>query len=286
MKKNLFNKKRGMTLGEMCMVFIIIGVIASIAVVTVKPMQKSMKYLYYKAYHFIKTGIYNATINKPIFPQTSTELCNAFLEFINANENHCEASRNLTNNPSNGDFTEDKVQIITSNGVRLYIAADTDGKPFRHDEVQTNGITSAMDYYIVYADLNGNMGPNQISTGSTALADIVAFVVTETADVVPVGNPEIDTRYMFAKAVYSPTDMDDEYSHISEPVSYYEAKHLAFGNNIDEREVMSLHFQDDFPNGSPIKITYPDAANTPVVNTTEGCTEVNSVCYVKIEEFF
>lgn len=281
------NSKFAMTLAELCIVFVVIGIIATVTIATVNPLEKSMKYLYYKTFHTLETAIFNSTLSDPVFPETSDKFCEKLLEYINSNTNSCSIAKNLTNNPSNSDFKEDNVQIVESNGVRLYIAADEDGKPFLHTEEQTSGGPTNIRYYLVYADLNGTMRPNSISLDSkNSVTDIVGFVVTESSKVVPVGPAELDTRYMLAQVVYSPTDSDDEFSNVSQSMSYYNAKHMAWGNEIDEREVMSLNFQNDFPEGSPLKITYPSAEDTPDVDEGNGCSEANSICYIKIDEFF
>ncbi len=296
------NKKKAMTLAEMCIVFVIIGVIASIAVVTIKPFQKSVKWLYYKSYHTLGTAIYNAMLTKTAFPEKSDDFCKALLEYINTSDKldsdaqaRCKISSNIPLTPSGSDFSDEKVQIFESNGVKLWISAGEGGKPFTHTEVQTNGISASVNYYVVWADLNGSLGPNTTKTGSTNMADIVGFVVTETSEVVPVGLPELDTRYMYAKTVYTPTDSDDEFSNVSEPMSYYEAKHMAFGSKSSEKyyetpaesnEIMSFNFQEDFPETSPLRVTYPSQADTPAMDTTNGCTAENSPCYVKIEEYY
>ena len=45
-------KEKAFTLAELMMVFVVIGIIASIAVVTIKPFEKSVKYLYYRMFSY------------------------------------------------------------------------------------------------------------------------------------------------------------------------------------------------------------------------------------------
>ena len=70
------------TLAELMMVFVVIGIIASIAVVTIKPFEKSVKWLYYRMYNTINTAIYNSMFTKSEFPSNSVDFCNALLEYI------------------------------------------------------------------------------------------------------------------------------------------------------------------------------------------------------------
>lgn len=276
-----FRKKTAMTLGEMMMVFVVIGVIASLAIVTIRPFEKSVKWIYYRTFHTINTAIYNAMLTKAEFPQNSVDFCKALLEYINSNDNNCAVERNVT--LSTTSFTDDKIQIVASNGVRLYIAAKEDGKPFTHTQTQTNGIDTSINYYVVFADLNAEKKPNTPIWTERRMADIVGYVVTEGSDVVPIGYPEIDTRYMYAKVVYPPVDSDDLDDNVSESISYFDAKHKAWGTTVDSTEAMSFDFQADFPADSPFKITYP--ASYPSIDLDNGCMEENSPCYVKIEEY-
>ena len=271
------------TLAELMMVFVVIGIIASIAVVTIKPFEKSVKWLYYRMYNTINTAIYNSMFTKSEFPSNSVDFCNALLEYINSNENYCAIERNVT--LSTTKYTDDKIQIIASNGVRLYIAANADGSPFTHTETRTNGISTTYKYYVVIADLNAEKRPNSPVWSQNQMADIVAFVVTDSIEVVPVGYPEIDTRYMYAKVVYPPLNSDNPEHNLSSAMSFYEAKHRAWGTTIDSSEAISFHFQDDFPADSPFKVPASAYPTAPLVDVDEGCLETNSPCYVKIEEY-
>lgn len=278
-----FKKKTALTLAELMMVFVVIGVIASIAVVTIKPFEKSVKWIYYRMYHTFNTAIYNAMFTRAEFPTNSVDFCNALLEFINSNENHCDINRIVSLTTT--EYPEDKIQIIASNGVRIYISANTDGTPYTHTETESNGMSTTYKYYVVIADLNAEKRPNTPIWTEKQMADIVAFVVTDSTEVIPVGYPEIDTRYMYARVVYPPISSDEVDDNLSEATSYYEAKHRAWGNTIDSSEAMSFNFQDDFPEGSPFKLPASAYPTPPSVDIDEGCMETNSPCYVKIEEY-
>ena len=277
--------KKGMTLAETLFVFVIIGIIASLAIVTVKPWDKACKYSYSRMFHSLRLAIYNSMLARTEFPKTSTEFCNALAEYINTSSNgtNCNQSRDLTNNPR--IFPEEKIQINTSNASRIWIGARA-GKPFEHSERETSGVTSTTKYYLVYVDLNGNKGPNSAKWDERHLSDIVAFAVTDALAVIPLGHPEVDNRYLYALVVYPQVDENEPDGNISDDMTYYEAKRKAWGNNVDSSENMSLHFQDDLPADSYFKINYLQFFPvTPAVDTANGCTEVSTPCYVDIYEY-
>ena len=55
--------KKGMTLGELCIVFAIMGVVASMTLIVAKPYDKSIKYAYEKVYSTLNTAFYNAQLD-------------------------------------------------------------------------------------------------------------------------------------------------------------------------------------------------------------------------------
>ena len=287
----MFRKFKAITLAEMMICLLIIGVLAIFAMVTIKPYDKTFKWLYVRIYHSLETAVYNSMMTRSEFPQTSTEFCNMLLEYINSPDNNCGAE-DLTIDAGNSDFTEDKVKIIASNGMYLWIASN-DGVPYKHTET-IDGNDVSMDYYIVFADINGNKAPNLAQrpdaigeqwTSESKLVDIVAFVVTDASVIIPVGPPEIDIRYMQAITIYPPVDENRPEGTHSKPGTYYWAKNDAWGTSKSITEPMSLDFRGDFPANSPFYVDYPEAN---AVNTGEDCTDDNttvSPCYVKIEDY-
>lgn len=277
----MLRNKKGMTLAELLIVFVIIGIIASLALVTVKPYEKTFKWLYVRIYHTLETSVYNSMLTRTAFPSTSNAFCNMLLEFINSAQNSCTAPDLDRNSIA---FPETSVKIIATNGMRLWIGSNG-GQPYTHTEV-IDGNTINVKYYVVFADINGTKGPDSTEWAADGrLADIVAFAVTETATIIPIGPPEIDTRYMFASAIYPPDDENDPEGTRSVPMSYFAAKNMAWGSSKSEAEVMSLDFYRDFAVNSPFRVTYP---TPPAVNEGAGCTNTNNIvspCYVKIEEY-
>ena len=304
----MLRKFKGLTIAEMMITILIIGIVATLALSTIKPYDKTYKWLYVRMYHSLETAVYNSmmTRNSMVadadlqgFPENSNDFCNMLKEYMNAASEDsaggsivpkCEQSRDLTIGATS--FTENKIQLILSNGMRLWIASNS-GSPYVLNET-INGTSVNMKYYVVFADINGSRGPNLAqwdNSGNTfwdsnsKLVDIVAFVVTESSVVIPVGPPEIDTRYMQASAIYPPNDENDPEGTRSAPNTYYWAKHDAWGDSKAITEPMSLDFASRFPANSPFVVTYP-VANT--VNNSAGCTSQNnkiSQCYVKIEDY-
>ena len=252
----MIRKLKSVTLAEMLICLLIIAILVVMAMVTIKPYDKTFKWLYVRIYHVLETAVYNSMMTRSEFPANSTAFCKA------------------------------------SNGMNLWIASNG-GAPFTHTEV-IDGNTASMRYYVVYADINGDRAPNLAQrpeaimepwTSDSKLVDVVAFVVTEASVVIPIGPPEIDTRYMQAMTIYPPEDENRPEGHHSKPGTYYWAKNEAWGRGKSISEPMSLDFRADFPADSPFYVDYP-TANT--VNTTKGCTQNNnqvSPCYVKVEDY-
>lgn len=303
----MFRKFTALTIAELMITLLIIATLCIFALTTIKPYDKTYKWLYVRIYHSLENAVYNSmmTRNSPEdpdmlgFPSTSTAFCNMLKEFLNTLPDDevdgqitpkCEAARDLS--MSAADFPEDNIQLILSNGMRLWIASQGGAPYVLNDTV--DGTAVNMKYYVVFVDINGSRGPNRaqwdaagnINWGpDSKLLDIVAFVVTEASVVIPVGPPEIDTRYMQAVAIYPPDDENKPEGTRSLPNTYYWAKHDAWGDSESIAEPMSLDFAGKFPANSPFAVTYP-TANT--VNTAAGCSDNNNMvsqCYVKVEDY-
>lgn len=278
----MLQKKSAITLAEMMIAMCIMGILAAFALMTIKPYEKTYKWLYVRIYHTLETAVYNSMMTRTSFPASSAAFCDMLREFINTNDYSCTAG-DLTKDAVS--FPADSVRMTASNGMRLWIGANG-GQPYVHTE-NIGGNTVNMKYYMVFADINGTKAPNSTEwEAGGKLADIVAFAVTETSVVVPLGPPEIDTRYMLATAIYPPDDENRPEGTHSNPTSYHEAKSLAWGASKSEAEPMSLNFRGELTVNSPFYVDYPTTVQG--VNKTAGCTEINtavSPCYVKVEEY-
>ncbi len=292
-----FNK--AVTLAEMMIVFVIIGVIATVGLSTVKPYEKTFKYLYVRIFNALETASYNGMMDRTNFPQTTAEFCKMIANekgntqaqgYINVSYLNCDAPDVSASNPN---FNEQNLKMVATNGMRFWIASNG-GAPYVLSTAKQD-----VKYYIVFVDINGTKGPNSTEwVENGKLADIVCLIVTDNSIVIPIGPPEIDTRYMLASAIYPPNDENDPEGNRSAPTSYYQAKLLAWGNSVAVEEVRSLNFAltSTFGANSPFLVQSPpvDGTNIKGVHTemngdvNMGCTEENGVispCYVKIEEY-
>lgn len=283
--------KKAFTLAELMIVFIIIGIIIALGVSTVKPWEKAYKYAYLRIYNSLSLAIYNHMINTNddnAFPEDADKLCEALLEYINTAEHiddpaaFCKSGKHFGDaSPTAADFTEDalkdKVTIVASNGVRLWIGAKNNGIEHSMTAKQNIGGTEEEDkvkFFYVYADLNGDRKPNTPVWSPNQMADIVAFAITDKYIVIPLGYPEVDSRYLEAHVVYptfdSATGEEDTSSYsddeevTSDAMTYYEAKVQAFDLNDDGTidtsigNVMTYDFNSEFSNNNPFKVKHPD----------------------------
>lgn len=271
------NIKKAFTFAELMIVFIIIGTIIALGITSVKPWEKAYKYAYLRMYNALSLTIYNHMVNSTedeAFPANANAFCTSLLEYINTADHATTCSgATLGNNPT--EFPDDKVRIKTSNGVKLWIGANSaSGAPYTHSETK-DGITDTVKYYIVYADLNGDRKPNSAVWSANRMADIVAFLITDKYVVIPVGYPEIDARYLEAHVVYPTFDesgeedtssLSGEEDITSDAMTYYEAKVQAYDLNRDGSidvvigTPITYDFNKDFNNNSPFKVKHTDGS--------------------------
>ena len=269
MLKFIKNSKFGMTLGELLVVFVIMGIIATMTMVTVKPNEKSLKYVYYRMYNAIGTAFYNTSINMDddlreemtnagaidkSFPTTAEYFCKMLLEYINTKEGTAVTCSDAnTVDVDDPEFTNDNTQFIASNGVKVWIGHSKDAAPgsfSTYTGIDDTNTEFSLRYYWVFVDLNGDMGPNSPTPRGSGMADIVAFIVTEDYDVIPIGRPEVDTRYFVSTVEYSATTgLDNEDVNSSTTMSYLEAKRHAWGEPnkkfyVSANEPMTMNFYD------------------------------------------
>ena len=234
--------KKAFTLAEMMIVFIIIGIIISLGVSSVKPWEKSYKFAYHRMYNALSLAIYNHMVNTSdddAFPKNASLFCEALLEYINTSEhltnatdikNYC-SGRYISTLPTYPEADP----IRPANGTKLWISSNS-GKPYTMTvEQEALEITDTVRYYIVIVDLNGDKKPNTSKWKRDQMADTVAFAVTDKYSVIPLGYPEVDSRYLEANVVYPSFDSnsgDEETSgddyRLSDAITYYEAKVQAF----------------------------------------------------------
>lgn len=324
-----FTNKRGMTLGELLVVFVIMGIIAGMTMVTVKPNEKSLKYVYYRIYNSIGTAFYNSSINMAQelredpamdkqFPTTAELFCKLLLEYMNSKNDNTTCSNDKTVDVDNPVFSEENVQFIASNGVKIWIGhskgAENKGNFSTLTATDNTNTEFSVRYFFVFADLNGGMGPNSPVSRGKGMADIVGFIVTEDYDVVPIGIPEVDPRYFTARVAYSiNAGLDAEDVTTSMPMPYLQAKRHAWGMPskafyVSSNEPMSMNFYDgvNITNASPFWLDYndekynevmaetvnqncghnphqiaPDDEDSPTIYDVEA-----DACYITIKDFY
>jgi len=253
----LMSIKRAFTLGEVLIVFIIIGIIAGLSLLTIKPWEKQYKMFYQRMYHSIQLAVYNhmleSSSDENAFPSSDKNLCKVLLEYINTSNNaqvsSCDTMQSVGDNPSAATFADKNPAIQASNGTKIWIGSNG-GAPFVLNQVinarrtlssgtvKNEQTTDSIRYYFVYVDINGDRSPNTPVWSDGRMADIVGFIVTDTFEVIPIGYPQVDIRYLSAHVVYPPLEVEYSVSdtisknvdeEVSDPMTYYEAKVKAYG---------------------------------------------------------
>lgn len=287
----MLNFKKAFTLAEVMICLIIIGVVSTLTLVTAKPFDKYNAYLYQKAYSALNLAAYNVKIGLPngqTFAgnvlDTASHLCQNLTYWINTTDAYCTSLPVPIIIPTtavDADMHDKSIQFISTNGMYFYFtdvrtASGTDslGNPY------------SVSGRVIFVDLNGDKMPNTAVWRSGSMVDRVAFVITSSGDVIPIGYPEIDTRYITAKYLYA------DGKTFSKPMSYYEAKNRAWGNTTYSAEIQSLisaaALSTLFPS-TLLSVVYPAA---PGADTANGCHDNNtpsgvaSPCKVVIEDYY
>lgn len=275
---------RAVTLVEVLVTMGIIGVISMFAIATIKPYEKTYKYLYTRIINVLETGVYNSMLKRSEFPTTSTEFCNMLTEYLNTAENNCTTAADLSEPTKTATFPEENIKLILSNGMYVWLGSNG-GAPFTKTETIT-GNKYSIKFYLVFVDITGSKPPNRVDWQEGGkLADIVAFAVTEASVVIPLGPPEIDPRYMTARVIYLPYDENFPEGNKSSPVSYAAAKSMAWGQSKVDSELRSWQFNSVFQVPNAFVVDY---GVLPAVVGTEQCTAENGVvspCFVKIDNY-
>lgn len=251
-QKEINNIKNAFTLVELMIAMAIVGIILVFGMVTMKPKDEALKYLYSNAYRALSLAAYNGIVNtdfnpfKPTlernddFDEGTLELCHLLTNFINTNsvgeddyDTGCSASKFISSNALDEEFNninnvadfEDKVQFIANNGMKFYLSR-------RLEVTFESGIGDDKEdvtyqYYLVFVDVNGDARPNSILYNGTQKPDIFAFAVFNTGSVIPLGIPEYDRTIMTATVAYFDNNFRQRYHPV--PVAYFQAKGMAWG---------------------------------------------------------
>ena len=243
--------KRGMTLAETLLVFVIIGIIASVTIISVKPWEKSYKHIYSRIYNALSVTIFNDMVDTGKFPENSTEFCKTLLKYMNTANNldadeYCGPFNDVGSKPNfaptwypykDASGNHDGNAIHLSNSSYIWYGGNTNDTscsgncPFVYGSDD-----NIVKFYLVFADLNGDRKPNVANyLSSKQRSDIVAFAVTDKFAVVPLGYPVIDMKYLQAHYI-SPSENDDEDDIVSDPMAFRAAQILAFGTGTPDED--------------------------------------------------
>lgn len=222
--------KKAFTIPEILIVLAIVGVIVVLMLTMVKPDSNLLNLQYMKAYNTLSVAsynIYNDTFkNNNSVMYKDDQLCTALTEYINtAKDSTCNADYVPIDDKS---ITDSKIKFVSSNDMRFYMT-----KAFK----LTGAVDEAM-HRIIWVDINGNRPPNTSVWTENTPADIVAFDINDFGEVIPLGYPKIDERYMIARVVFP----DDELNEGSRAISYTSALSKAFGAKQFEYDVFSHNF--------------------------------------------
>ena len=234
------------------------------------------------------------------FPTSSENFCKMLLEYINfqANPAPQNAAKDVGNeipaNQETNDFTvancsADTIGInqsaadldsalrttqphfIASNGTRFWIGHTLTKNTFSTLKTVRSGTENSgnqgklipfeLRYYVVFADLNGTSRPNTTAVTDRTAGDIVAFILTENNEVIPLGKAEIDRRYLSARVVYNVTmDENSTDASTSSSMTYYMAKRkawaIAAGANqiyVSPDNAMSINYYSSNSEGNTYK---------------------------------
>ncbi len=271
--------KKAFTLAETLIVFIIIGIVASVGVSTVKPWEKAYKYAYSRMYNALSVTMFNYMTTQAIsdtdaFPANSGEFCCALIEYMNtagdkvyANSAikqdacpkqhgkfnpgalHVCSKADLEKDPTPDKFETNNTGIKMlkfSNSTYMWFASADRKLPFSATFTDSLGTETTFKYYIVFVDLNGNRKPNTPQWTNNVSPDIVAFAVTDKYAVLPLGYPQFDTKYLAAHVVYPAINdtedgNSDDTETLSDVMTFYEARVRAYALNITDKEIISAN---------------------------------------------
>lgn len=236
--------KKAFTIPEILIVLAIVGVIVVLMLTMVKPDSNLLNLQYMKAYNTLSVAAYNvyddAFKNNNSDMYKDDRLCTALTAYINtAKDSTCDADYVAIKDQS---ITDAQIKFVSSNDMRFYMT-----KAFK--------LTDAVDekmHRVIWVDINGSRPPNTIVWTEDKPADIVAFDINDFGEVIPLGYPKIDERYLRAKVVFP----DDESNESSRAISYTSALSKAFGARQFEYDVFSHNFDqtDKLFTGSVLRV--------------------------------
>lgn len=257
--------KNAFTLAEVLVVLGIAGFIMMMMVIIIKPNDRYLGQQYYKAYYTLATATYNIyqdnlhTSNTDVYLPTGKELCTKLRGYMNSTTDY-DCSNTYVSYKGDS-FPDASIQFIASNGMKIWFSS-----PIEDDDTGK--------HRIVWIDINGKKGPNTATWKKNKPSDIVAFDILDTGEVVPLGYPKIDTRYMSTELYVPDNDEEDNSGNKEESTrwSFYNAQQLAFGGKQFRFDSFSYRTDErgEFQ-GSALEIQGTD--KPPKMNMYERCID-------------
>ena len=284
------NKKqkslKAFTLAEIIVVLGIASFIILAMMAIIRPSDKELKHQYYKAYHLLATATYNLYMDglnrtDPTTKiATGTQFCEDLLFYMNTSTPSSDRCKGTRVSILGNSFTEAGIQYVASNGMIFYFSPDINDPEL--------GLLR-----IVWIDINGPRGPNTAEWTKRRPADIVAFAVVDYGEVIPLGYPRIDERYMVAR-VYVPSTGDEDSTYgdgsLTGLYSFYNAQQLAYGGKVFQYDTFSYQGSTEFGSGA-LSIKKSDLDTSKKFDMIEQCKDPNnpdasefSICTVEIQE--
>ena len=244
--KKKFKKISAFSLAEILVVLGIASFIIVAMMTIIKPSDKELKHQYYKAYHVLATATYNlyqdslGENDNNAKVSTGTQFCQDLLFYMNTTTPKSQQCKGARVSLMGDSFPKENIQFTASNGMIFYFSPD-----LNNEDIGTQRI--------VWIDLNGERGPNTAVWSKGRPADIVAFSVVDYGEVIPLGYPKIDRRYMLAR-VYVPSDEDieegSEKRNLTDLYSFYNAQQLAYGGKVFTYDTFSYQDNPAFKGGA------------------------------------
>ena len=281
--------KKGFTLAEIAIVFVVIGIITSVTVNTIKTYQKTGKILYARAYQTVATINYNI-LDEQTYPEDAKSMCTAYASIMNNILNNCtktgvtpyaSTTKDTNAQISSLDYPiSTNTMIKASNSMNFYFS-ERRALSFTTEE----GIAISLKYFLVFVDLNGDLAPNKIiTTPKDKFSDLVYFAIFSDGNTIPMGRPTLDTTYLPTRITY-PADATHEDEYYSKTMTYWEAIQKAYGKDLTKKiyngSINNINMDGIVFSSSPLKITIPA-----ITETDSHCNLTEIDCVVEPIEYY
>ncbi len=289
-------------------------------------------------------GTANPLMNNGDFPQKTETFCKMLLEYINFKAEDTKGPHgpsvggsipidqpdnnfsvaNCAAKPINISQSAEKLDVtlkntrphfVASNGMKFWIGdinklgnLSDSYHVFYTKSSNSSNEQIGMKYFVVLVDLNGDSRPNTVEITDKKAGDIVAFAVTDQNEVLPLGRPEYDRRYLSARVVYNVNIDQTAEASTSNTLTYYEAKRMAWAETAGDPKLYTLANNPMSVNvytaGNGIKPPspfYQDYSQPPykemnsITYDKDWCSKKDlegnlvlnpNACYVKITDYF